>query len=208
MATALTTIDLLAASIQQSFVAANELILQSSNSTSNPPSAKPDAALDQQAQFIINNALGKPPVAIPLALFESPVRYYLSALHFDLPCYTMSGRRFFKWRRRAVTGVLHSSTPTLWQKLFYDCHLYHITVEVEVSRTKVSFHSASAEETVQPGGIIRRAAWEFRLSPEQEQELLALPEIVAKPIYWPSFLIRIWHWLSGKSKQMDRPTQS
>ena len=77
--------------------ALNQLILRSCKRAADPapPPAGPDAALHREAEFIINNVLGNPPVAIPLALFRSPVRYYLSALRFDLPCYTLSAARFF-----------------------------------------------------------------------------------------------------------------
>lgn len=203
MAATLTTIDQLVESIQHSYVAANKLILQTSKGRTDSAQApaEPDAALHQQAQFIIKSALGKPPIAIPLALFQSPVRYYLSALHFDLPCYTMSCARFFKWRQRAVSVVvLHSFTPTLWQKMFCVCCIYRITVDIESGQTQVSFHAV--EETALPAKNMKRPsarrAWAFRLTPEQEQQLLALPQTIAKPIYWRSRFMQAWRWLHGK----------
>lgn len=205
MATALISIDQLVASIRHSYVAANELILQSSKSPldSDHPSAERGAAPHREAQFVIGNVLGKPPVAIPLALFQSPVRYYLSALRLDLPCYTLSGTRFFKGRQLTGATVLHSFTPTLWQRLFYICNLYRIVVEIGVSRTSVSFCAASAEEASRLAGNWKRlpTRWKFRLTPDQEQQLRSLPQITATPIYWRSSFIRAWRWLSGDSNQ-------
>jgi len=205
MASALTTVDLFVASILRSYVAANELILQSSRSPLYPgfPRAEIGAAPHQETHFIIGSTSGKPPVAIPLALFQSPVRNYLSSLHLDLPCYTMSGSRFLKGLKLAGATALHSFTPTRWQRLFYICNLYHIAVEIDAGQTKVQFHAATAEEATRLAESKKRLPnrWKFRLTPEQEQQLQSLPKITAAPIYWRSSLIRIWRWLSGNSDQ-------
>lgn len=204
MATALTTIDQLVASIQHSYVAANELILHSSKSSPDPAQSpvEPDVLLQQQAQFIINNALGNPSVAIPLVLFHSPVRYYLDALLFELPCYTMSGSSFFKGLLRSNTTVLHSFVPTQWQTLFYTCRLYHLSIKIDVGQTKLSFRAASNEEVILLTQKMRpspqRTAWNFILTPEQERQLQVLPQTIARSIYWRSSFIRAWHWLSRK----------
>jgi hypothetical protein len=207
MATALTTVDLFVASILRSYVAANELILQSSRSALHPdlPRAEIGTEPHQKTHFIIGNTSGKPPVAIPLALFQSPVRNYLSSLHLDLPCYTMSGSRFFKRLKLTGATVLHSFAPTRWQRLFYTCNLYHIAVEIDAGQTRVQFHAATAEEAScldeNRKRLPKRLAWKFRLTPEQEQQLRLLPQTTAKPIYWHSGLMRVWRWLSGNSNQ-------
>lgn len=207
MSTALTTVDALAASILHSYVAANELILQSSRSQLHPgfPRAEIGAAPQQETHFIVGNTSGEPPVAIPLALFQSPVRNYLSSLRLDLPCYTMSGSRFFKWMKLPGTTVLHSFAPTRWQRMFYICNLYHIAVEIDAGQTSVQFYAATAEEASRLAEnqkrLPKRLAWKFRLTPEQEQQLQLLPQTAAKPIYWRSGLMRIWRWLSGNSNQ-------
>jgi hypothetical protein len=207
MTAALTTIDLLIDSVRHSYVAANELILRSCKRAADPapPPAGPDAALHREAEFIINNVLGNPPVAIPLVLFRSPVRYYLSALRFDLPCYTLSAARFFVGRRRTATAVLHAFAPTPRQRLFYVCCLYHVAVEIGTDHARASIRSASAAEEALLAGKRKRpptlAAWEIRLTLEQEQQLLALPKTIARPVHFPSGLKRIWDWLRGKSGQ-------
>lgn len=207
MATALTTVDLFVASILRSYVAANELILQSSRSPQHPdlPRAEIGTAPHQETHFIIGNTLGKPPVAIPLALFQSPVRNYLSSLHLDLPCYTMSGSRFFKGMKLTGATVLHSFSPTRWQRLFYICNLYHIAVEIDAGQTKVQLHGATAEEATRLAEnkkrLPSRTVWKFRLTPDQEQQLRSLPQITAKPIYWRSSFIRVWRWLRGNSNR-------
>jgi len=124
-------------------------------------------------------------------------------LQFDLPCYTISGARFFRGRQPATTAVLYSFTPTLRQRLFYRCCLYHLTVEIAVSQTRVRFRSAdetslSAKKLKRPQ---HRMAWEFGLTPEQGQQLLALPKTIARPIYWHPGFMRAWRWLSGKSNK-------
>jgi len=197
MISALSTVDLLVKSVQHSYVAANELILLSSKNNFEPL-LEADSALHQNAQFIINNTLGNPPVAIPLALFHSPVCYYLSTLHFDLPCYTISGLRFFKARRQAVMTVLHSATPTLWNKLFYRCYLYHIIIDVDVKKVKVSFQSSSLEKAArlkETKVYSSKTAWTFLVTAEQELQLLAQPKIIANPIYWRSAFMPLRHLL-------------
>lgn len=196
MATAVISVDQLVASIRHSYVAANELMLRSAE--------RGTAATHREAQFVIGNASGKPPVAIPLALFQSPVRYYLSTLHLDLPCYTLSGTRFFKGLQLTGATVLHSFTPTLWQRLFYICNLYRIVVEIGVSQTSVSFRAASAEEAgIRLAKNRKRPPirWKFTLTPDQEQQLRSLPQITAKPIYWRSSFMRVWRWVRGNSNQ-------
>lgn len=207
MAAALTTVDALAASILQSYVAANELILQSSKSRLHQgfPRAEIGAAPQQETHFIVGNTSGEPPAAIPLVLFQSPVRNYLSSLRLDLPCYTMSGSRFFKWMKLPGTTALHSFTPTRWQRMFYICNLYHIAVEIDAGQTRVQFHAATAEEASRLDEnrkrLPKRLAWKFRLTQEQEQQLRLLPQTTAKPIYWQSGLMRIWRWLSRSRNQ-------
>ncbi len=207
MAPALTTIDAFVASILRSYVAANELILRSSRSSLYPgfPRAEIGTVPSPETHFLVGSTLGRPPVAIPLALFQSPVRNYLSSLHLDLPCYTMSGSRVFKGMKPSGATVLHSFTPTRWQRLFYICNLYHIAVEIDAGQAKVRFHAATAEEAIRMAGsrkrLADRTAWKFRLTPEQEQQLRLLPQTTAKPIYWHSGLVRIWRWLSGNSNQ-------
>lgn len=198
MATALISIDQLVASIRHSYVAANELMLQSAE--------RGAAAPHREAQFVIGNASGKPPVAIPLALLQSPVRYYLSTLHLDFPCYTLSGTRFFKGLQLtgATATVLHSFTPTRWQRLFYICNLYRIAVEIGVSQTSVSFLAASAEEaSIRLSKNRKRppVRWKFTLTPDQEQQLRSLPQITAAPIYWRFSFMRLWRWVRGNSNQ-------
>ncbi len=199
MATASITVDSLVASILRSYAAANELILQSQEPDLSPRES--GTALHQEAQFIVGNASNKPPVAVPLALFSLPVRYYLCALHFDLPCYTISGTRFFKRLQLTGTMVLHSFTPTRWQRLFYICNLYHIVVEIDGGQTKVSFRATTAEEEairlINGKRLPNRTAWKFRLTPEQELQLRLLPKTTAKLMYWRSDLMRIWRWLSA-----------
>ncbi len=204
MGTALTTVDLFVASVLRSYVAANELILQSSRSPLHPdlPRAEIGTAPNQETHFIVGNTSGEPPVAIPLALFQSPVRNYLSSLRLDLPCYMVSGRRFFKGLKLTGATVLHSFAPTRWQRLFYVCNLYHIAVEIDAGKTSVSFRAATAEEAnIRLDENRKRlpTRWKFRLTPEQEQQLRSLPQIAATPVYWRSSLIRIWRWLRGNS---------
>jgi hypothetical protein len=203
MTTALITTDLLLDSIRHSFVAANEMILRSSRNTPDRgnSSAERGTAPHQEARFVVGNASGKPPVSIPLALFQSSACTYLSSLHLDLPCYTISGVRLFKERQRTSAGVLHAYAPTLWQRLTYRCYLYHLMIDIEVDQARVIFRSASDIEAAVWGEKMKRTrthtAWAFRLSSDQEQQLAALPQIPIEPVYWSASLKRGWRWLTS-----------
>jgi len=204
MSTALTTIDLLVAAIQHSYLAANALILCSSQNATDSasPPIDPSVALHQEAQFIIANALGNPSATIPLTLFQSPVRYYLSSLHFDLPCYTMSGMSFFKGLRKSVPTTLYAFAPTLWQRLFYRCHLYHLIIEIDVDQIQVSFRALPAEELALQAekrkGSPAQTTWAIRLTPAQEQELLMQLKTIAQTVHWSARLMRVWVWMGNK----------
>lgn len=202
MTTALITVDLLLDSIRHSFVAANELILRSSVSIPDRDisSAERGTVPHQESQFVVGNASGKPPVAIPLVLFQSTACLYLSSLHVDLPCYTISGARLFKERQHTGTGVLHAYAPTPWQRLFYRCYSYHLMIDIDVNQARVVFRSASDKEAASLGEKMKRpqahTAWKFRLSSDQERQLLALPQILIKPVYWSASLARGWRWIA------------
>lgn len=211
MTEALTTIDSLVASVWQSYVAANELILNSARiaAVTRAKYAEAEDALHRQARFIINNALGKQSGAIPFSLFYSGTIYHLQDLRLELPCYTRSGLRFFGGERKIESGILHAFAPTRKQRLFYVCHLYHLVIKIDRGAVEVTFLPAFEEEAMRLGNGKtksgpRNIGWKFRLTPEQEKQLRAVHGTVARPVYWRSSFRRLWEWIGGKSKQSRR----
>jgi hypothetical protein len=208
MRCALSTLDLLAQSVRQSFIAANALILRPEppGGRTSRAARRESAALDRGAQFIVKNVLGNRTTAIPLAMFQSSARYYLSGLKLDLPCYTVQKARFL--RRRDEPVVLHAFAPTVWQRLFYVCHMYRVVIEADFDKAAISVIPASGEEAARFAGRRRggpaRWGWKFRLSPEQAAELMALPKTAIRPFYVRDRLGRIWRRLCAKLKPDSR----
>lgn len=203
MRCALSTLDLLAQSVRQSFIAANSLILRPEppDGGTGRAARREGAALDRGAQFIVRNVLRNRTTAIPLAMFQSSVNYYLSGLKLELPCCTVQKARF-PGRRQAEPVVLHACAPTAWQRMFYVCHMYRVTIEADFDKLAVSVNPASSEEAARfverRRGRPARLNWKFRLSPEQAAELMTLPQTALKPFYWRSGLQRLWRGLTRR----------
>jgi hypothetical protein len=205
MVAALSSVDLLAESIQHTFFAINTLILASNDNAAEAASLPVPAvaALEQRLQSIIGNGPDLATSAMALALFERPLACYLRSMQCSVSCYTMARRPLFSFigTNGGDKLLLHSHAPTFWQRLLNVCHLYRITIKIditidrEIGGTSVRFNTPDSAETV--FSRTRSAIpWRFSLTPEQEWQLRALPKIVARTGIWPPKFtyLRAWMW--------------
>lgn len=189
MTITLTTTDFLLESIRNLFFEINCLIVNSNNDILESTSTITMSNFEiNEEQCKIKNTVDESSAVITNNLFKRSFIYHLQAVHFSLPCYTIFCNRFFKSKNNINSILLYSHTPTLWHKLVHVCHLYCITIKIDIDNVTLQLSSANAENFEMKIGKVELSLaekkWKIKLTHEQELYFLLLPKVIARFGTW------------------------